>query len=285
MKFLKITFGFLFLFFFLGSPVPRTNLSCREIITTMLDTIKNIRTQEFELKSTERINKGLNFASSKVRLNNIPRKIYFKSIHKGAELIWIEGTNKGNAIVHTPTVPFMNLDLDPLGNMLRKDQHHTIFELGFQHIAITIANTIVKHPKEFDKHFLYAGTITINGYECFQIIIDYPEYKYIEYTTGKNETVSAISHKLNTSDFKIRSINNLHSYYGSIKEGKKLTIPIPYANKAIMCIDKKLWVPVSLKIYDEDGLFEAYEYTNINVNKHFANDVFSIKNKEYDFKN
>jgi Protein of unknown function (DUF1571)/LysM domain len=279
----KCTIVFFILMLFGAFGTTHENVSSREIVFEMLDSIRHAKTQRFELKSAERIGKGISFAQSKVKLNVTPRKIYFKSIHRGAELIWVEGKNKGNAIVHSKTVPFINLDLDPNGSLLRKDQHHTILDVGFQHIGHTIASTIAKHPKDFEKNFLFAGSIQINGYDCYQIIISYPEYKYIDYTTGKNETVTNIAHKLNTSDYKIRTINGINSYFGAIKEGKKLRVPVPYANKAIICIDKKMMIPVSLKMYDEEGLYEAYEYTHIELNKAFAADEFSITFKDYNF--
>jgi outer membrane lipoprotein-sorting protein len=114
-------------------------------------------------------------------------------------------------------------------------------------------------------------------------LINYPEYKYIEYVTGKGETVSSIAYKFNTSDFKIRYKNELSSYFGTIKEGKKLLIPTPYSNKTIVYIDKKTFIPVCVKVYDEEGLFEAYEFYNIRLNTTFAADEFSKNYKDYGF--
>jgi outer membrane lipoprotein-sorting protein len=115
------------------------------------------------------------------------------------------------------------------------------------------------------------------------VVINYPEYKYVEYTTGKGETVTSISLKLSTSDFKIRYMNDLSSYFGTIKEGKKLLIPVPYANKAIVYIDKRSALPLSIKIYDEEGLFESYDFTNVAINKPFAENEFSKSYKDYGF--
>lgn len=268
---------------FLGSTTHKGNLSCREIIEHMLDSIKNISTQACSVKATERIGSHLLIAQSYIKLNMNPRKIYFHSPAKGAELLWVEGTNKGNATVHTRSIPLMNFDLDPYGSIIRKDQHHTIFELGSTYIGITIANTILKAPKDFDKHFTYAGMLTWNNKECYQIIVSYPDYKYIEYTTIKGETVTSIAKKLNTSDYKIRYKNDLSSYFGSIKEGKKLTIPIPYSNKAIMLVDKKTFIPISITVYDEEGLYEAYEFTSMRINPTFKSDEFLKSFKEYGF--
>ncbi len=283
---MKIVRTLLFIFvvsLFFGSTSHKNNSTCREIIEHMLDSIKNIRTQACSVKATERIGKNFLIAQSYIKINLNPRKIYFHSPAKGAELLWVEGTNKGNALVHTKSIPLMNFDLDPYGSIIRKDQHHTIFELGTSYIGVTIANTILKAPKDFDKHFAYAGSIIWNNKDCHQIIISYPDYKYIDYITQKGETVTSIAHKLNTSDYKIRYKNDLSSYFGAIKTGKKLTIPVPYSNKAIMYIDKKSYLPIFVTVYDEEGLYEAYEFTAMRVNHTFKSDEFLKSYKGYGF--
>jgi len=283
MRFLKFSLAVLIAILFLGAKAPGTNLSCREIVTYMLDSIKKIKTQRCDVKSTERSSTGLHIADSKIKINVNPRKIYFRNQKKGIELLWVYGTNKGNAIVRSSTLPFMNLDLDPYGSLMRKDQHHTIFDLGFHYIGTTIGNTLTSTPKDFDKHFVYAGTLIWNKIDCYQILVDYPEYKYIEYTAAKNETVTSIAYKFSTSDYKIRYKNDLSGYYGTIKEGKKLLIPVPYCNKTILYIDKKTFLPLSIKVYDEGGLYEAYEFYNIKLNTTFAANEFSKNYKEYGF--
>lgn len=271
------------LFLFAGAADKHNIPSCKEIIESMLDTIKTIKTQRYDVKSTERVDAHLLFAQSHIKINQTPKKIYLFNPEKNIEVLWVQDHNNSNAVVRSGSVPLMNFNLDPYGSIMRKDQHHTIFDLGFQYIGVVFANTIVKAPKDFDKHFLYAGSVNFDNHDCHQIVINYPEYKYIEYTTLKGETVTSISQKLNTSDFKIRHINDLSSYFGSIKEGKKLKIPIPYANKAIVYIDKKSSIPLSIKIYDDEGLFESYDFYNVVINKAFAEDEFLKTYKDYGF--
>ena len=271
------------LFLLFCSAVPDQTIVTRDLVKQMLDSIRNIKNERCDIKSTERVNGTLLFAESKIKINFNPKKIYFHSQGKGIEILWTEGTNKGNALVHSRTLPFMNLDLDPYGAIMRKDQHHTIFELGSQYIGLTIANTILQASKDFDKHFKYAGIIKWNNLDCYQLVIKYPEYKYVEYITQKGETVTSIAHKLNTSDFKIRHINDLSSYFGTIKEGKKLKIPIPYSSEVVMYVDKKTFIPVNVKVYDEEGIFEGYEFYNIRINTAFAADEFSKTFKGYSF--
>ncbi len=283
MRFLKLALLIVFPLFFLEANMPLKNVSCKEILKTMLDSINAVKTQRYELKATERVDGHLLFSESRIKINESPKKIYFNGYLKGVEVLWVTGTNKGNAIVHSRSLPFVNMDLDPYGAIMRKNQHHTIFDLGLHYIGQTLAQTILKTTKDFDKHFSYAGTLTWNKIDCFQVLISYPEYKYIEHITGKEETVSSIAKRYNTSDFKIRYKNNLSSYFGTISEGKRLQVPIPYSNRAILFIDRKTYLPVNLKVYDEEGLFEAYEFHNMRINKPFAYDEFSKNYKDYSF--
>ena len=283
MHLLRGLFLILLLFLFLGAETEKKTISCKEIIEQMLDSIKNIRTQRYDVKSTERIGEHLLFAQSHIKINTSPKKIYFFSPLKNIEVLWVQGSNNSNAVVHSGSFPLMNFNLDPYGSLMRKDQHHTIFELGFQYIGITIANTILKSPKDFDKHFAYAGSVMFDNRDCHQIVITYPEYKYIEYVTTTDESVTSIAQKLNTSDFKIRYLNDLSSYFGKIKAGKKLKIPVPYSNKGILFIDKKTSLPASIKIYDEDGLFESYDFFNVTINRAFADNEFKKNYKDYGF--
>jgi len=89
---------------FVGSAAQKSTPSCRDIVEHMLDSIKNIRTQSCSVKATERIGKRFLIAQSYIKINVSPRKIYFHSPEKGAELLWVEGSNKGNAIVHSKSL-------------------------------------------------------------------------------------------------------------------------------------------------------------------------------------
>lgn len=283
MRFYKPVLFIVFSILFLGAGDPGGTTSCREILNNMLDSIRIIKTTRYNLKATERVDGRLFFSESTIKINEQPQKIYFCGPDKNIEVLWVENTNRGNAIVHSKSLPFIDMDLDPYGSIMRRNQHHTIFDLGFHYIAKTIEMTIQKSPKDFDKHFSFAGNVMANKIDCYQILISYPEYKYVEHITQKGETVTSIAKLYNTSDFKIRHKNDLSSYFGAIKEGKKLQIPVPYSNRAILLIDKKTFLPASIKIFDEEGLFESYEFYNLIINKPFSFDEFSKDFKEYDF--
>ena len=285
MRFLKISVLIFIPLLFLTGNQPSETISSRLVVARLLKRIKSINTQVCIVKSIENNDGELSFTESFVKLNSKPKKIYYKNENKGTELIWVKGENDGDAVVHSRSIPFINFDLDPYGSLMRRENHHTIFDLGFQYIGYIVANTILSSstPGEFAKHFSLGDSLTWNNISCHQLVIDYPEYKYLEYTTIKGETANSIALKFSTSDYKIREKNNLSSYYGSIKEGKKLLVPTPYGSKVVLYVDKQRYIPICVKIFDETGLFESYDFHDVKINTPFADDAFSEDNEDYNF--
>ena len=50
-----------------------------------------------------------------------------------------------------------------------------------------------------------------------------------------------------------------------------------------MLIDKKTYIPISITVYDEEGLYEAYEFTYMRINPIFKSDEFLKSYKGYSF--
>ena len=50
-----------------------------------------------------------------------------------------------------------------------------------------------------------------------------------------------------------------------------------------MYIDKKMYLPINITVYDDEGLFEAYEFTKMRINHSFTSDEFSKNYKGYGF--
>ncbi|MBK7817108.1 MAG: hypothetical protein IPJ60_05735 [Sphingobacteriaceae bacterium] len=82
-----------------------------------------------------------------------------------------------------------------------------------------------------------------------------PAYTYVEYTVGVKETASSIAAKLIVNDYLLRHKNDLLNDFGYLKKGKKILVPNLYCKKAVIFIDEKLMLPVSVSLYDDLGLF------------------------------
>ena len=75
------------------------------------------------------------------------------------------------------------------------------------------------------------------------------------------------------------NVNN----YRDVKAGQKIKVPNVYGNKLILYIDKELFIPRVIKVYDEKGLFESYEYHDLEVNSKIPDEEFMKEYKGYGF--
>ena len=57
-----------------------------------------------------------------------------------------------------------------------------------------------------------------------------------------------------------------------------------YASKTLMYIDVQTKLPIALKIFDNGGLYESYEFRDIVINKAFDKEEFLKDFKDYKFK-
>lgn len=252
-----------------------------KIVVDMIDSVKNVKTLRVKITALERVNKNYLTASSEIKLNVSPRKLYFINRSKKLEILYLEGINNNKAFVR-PHFPNITFSLDPIGNTMRKNQHYTIHELGFGFIANTIALAFSKE-KDISKNVSYHGKHEKNGYLCHLIVYECKAFTFSDYIVQKKETVSGIAAKLNVNDFLLRSKNDLFNDFGYIKSGTKIQVPDYYCKKAVLYIDEKSLLPVSVIIYDDEGLFESYDYSNIIYNKPVAPEEFTKNYKEYRF--
>ena len=64
------------------------------------------------------------------------------------------------------------------------------------------------------------------------------------------------------------------SFYGNIKEGKVIQVPSNYCKNILLYIDESTMLPLTISIYDDIGIFENYEYSNVKTNRKFGPDDF-----------
>lgn len=251
------------------------------ILHQMYDSIRSVRTLRLSINAIERLGKTYASASSEIILQTNPRNLYFINKEKKLEILYNHDENNNKAIVKPNHFP--NLNLDPTGNMMRKNQHYTINELGFEFIGQSIALTISK-DKTGLKNFVYKGKTKKFNRSCYLIQYDGDDYAYVEYIVGAKETASSIAAKLIVNDYLLRYNNDLLNDFGYLKKGRKLMVPNLYCKKAVLYIDEKLVLPVAVSLYDDMGLFESYEYPTIIINSHISPEEFSKNNKEYGFR-
>jgi len=260
----------------------KPELSCKEIVTKSLKSIKEVKGLKYHLKITERGKKGFNYYESAVKFNRNPRLIYLYI--KGIEVLWVQGNNDGRALVKPNSFPYFNLNLDPMGNLMRQDQHHTLNEMGYDYFASIIQNTVDKLDDKFEDVFSLGGEERVNNRPCYKILIDNKDFKYMDYTIGEGESITSIARKFHIAEYMILEKNpKFKDYFDILKKGQIIKIPTWYARTVVMYIDQLYFLPISMKVNDEKGLFEEYNYHFLQVNPRFEEGEFTRTYKDYGF--
>ena len=253
----------------------------RELIDKIFAAVDDIKTMRFNLQCNERIKGRMTHYESKVKLQISPRKVYLSL--KGPEVLWIQGKNSGDALVNPGAFPYMNLNLDPYGSLMRKDQHHTIHEMGFQYLADILRDGMKRAGDKLDKYFVVVGEEKLNGRNCYKLAISFPDFAWDSYTVKKGEDLNTIARKLRVSEYMVLMNNPKLSWYNDVKEGQVIKVPNAYGKLTILLVDKELLLPVSNKVFDDQGLFETYEYHNLQVNTTIQPEEFTKDYKDYGF--
>ena len=260
----------------------KTTFTQKEIVFKMVKSITELERLKYSLKIIERGKKGFNYYESSVKLNRKPRKIYLYI--KGIELLWVSGWNNNKAYVKPNSFPYVNLSLDPLGYLMRQDQHHTLNEMGVDYFASIIEFIALKNLDKFDNYFKYEGEERVNNRPCYKIIIDNKDFGYENYTVGENESITSIARKLHISEYMILEVNpKLNDYFDILKKGQVLKVPNAYAKHVTLYIDQLYFLPISIKILDDKGLYEQYDYHFLQVNPKIDDAEFTKNYKEYKF--
>jgi hypothetical protein len=260
----------------------KSDLTCKEIVLRSLKSIKEVKGLKYHLKITERGKKGFNFYESAVKFHRNPRQIYLYI--KGIEVLWVQGQNDGKALVKPNSFPYFNLNLDPMGDLMRQDQHHTLNEMGYDYFAGIIQHTVDKLGDRFDEYFELAGEERINNRPCYKILINNHDFGYREYIIGENESITSIARKFFIPEYMILEKNpKFKDYFDILRKGEKIMIPTWYCKNVIMYIDQLYFLPVSIKVLDDRGLFEEYNYHHLQVNPKFEDIEFTRNGPGYGF--
>jgi outer membrane lipoprotein-sorting protein len=272
----------LFSFSFVGAGSGRSGgMDSAELIRQLMMGIENISTLRYDLRVSERVDGQLKSFTSRIKLQRFPRKVYIYI--KGVEVLWVQGKNNGDALVNPGAFPYINLNLSPYGSIMTNGQHHTIYEVGFDYFKDVIEYNVSQSGGKFDQCFVYEGEEKFDGRDAYKITILNNSFKMVKYLVKKGETLITIARELRLSEYMIRERNKGIKSYSDIKEGMVIEVPSSYAKMTILYIDQHYFVPLSTRVYDDRGLFESYEYLNLQVNPVIPDVEFSRKFREYHF--
>jgi hypothetical protein len=284
MKLMRFFSLFIILFWASASmPAQKPALTCKDVINKMIASIKDVKGLKYNLKITERAKKGgYNYYESSVKFNKNPKQVYLYI--KGIELLWLQGKNKGKALVKPNYFPYIAMNLDPMGSLMRQDQHHTLYEMGYDYFGNIIENSAIKLGDKFNDYFTLVGEERINGRPAHKVVIDNKDFKFVDYTIGEGESITSIARKLNVSEYMILERNRkFKDYFDILEPGKVIQVPTWYCKTVTLWIDSFYFLPIAVKIMDDKGLFEEYNYNFLQVNPKFEEGEFTRDYKDYKF--
>lgn len=224
-------------------------------------------------------------AETFLKVNVKPLKLYLQllSPSKGIELLWVEGQNSGDALINPNSFPYFNLNLSPNNSLLRNDQHHSIFAVGFTYTGTILKANIQQAGVRIKDYYQCHGKIKFDNIECYKIVVEFPDFKFVDYTVKKGEDIYSIAEKLHVNEFMILMNNPSVKSYNSIREGQKIKVPNSYGKKTIFFVDTKRYLPIYQEVYDDKGLFEKYEYYKLQVNPIIFEKEFTQNFESYGF--
>ena len=274
-----------FLFLYLSLIFTFQDLQAQSSISyfeNMVESISNINTLEYELHAKELIDGKIFYMHSRLKLQTEPLCVYNYTIapDEGVEVLFIS-KNK-SAIVNPNGFPFINLNLNPYGKLIRKNQHHTLYDAGFDNIKNIVLSVMELLKKSPERYIIDLGVKYINNTKCQVLEVVNPDFSFSEYIVQKGEDVESIAKKFNLSSYLILQENNL-SFYNDITQGDKILIPNSYGEQFEIWIDLQSNLPIVQKVFVNNKLFEHYEFKNIIINPDFSIDEFDKSNTEYNF--
>lgn len=259
--------------------VPQAPITTEQLVSRLSASIANLKTLRCNVKAQERIGTKFIDAYSLMKLTEKPLRIYIKD-KKGVEVLWVTGQNDGDAWVYPAAFPYVTLNLDPKGSLMRRNQHHTALQAGFGTIAELLSST--RADNTFTRSFRYTNDTTLQGRSCYVLRADYPQFKYLAYKVSKGETINSIANKYGCGPYRITERNNL-SVDETLSEGKVIQVPNAYGRKVILCVDPKTYLPVLVQVNDDKGLFEKFEFMDVVANQPIPLEEFTKTYKGYKF--
>lgn len=273
------------LFLYLSLSFISKNLQAQSSISyleNMVESISAINTLEYELHAQELVNGKIFYMHSRVKLQNDPFYFYNYIIKPdmGVEILF---THKNQyALINTNGFPFISLKLNPLGRLIRRDKHHTLFDAGFDSFKNIVLASLELLKQSPEKYIVDLGVKQIDGKKCKGLALSNPDFSFSEYIVQKGEDIESIAKKFSLSSYLILIENNL-GFYNDIKLGDKILLPNSYAEQFEIWIDLESALPIVQKVFVNNELFEHYEFKNIIVNPKFSIDEFDRSNTEYNF--
>ncbi len=269
------------LFVFTISSLVSNGQTAVEIIAMMYKGASKIDGFIAEINKVERVKGEYVIQLSHVKLNRTPYKVYIKQLapKEGVEVLAKKEDNK--AVINLNSFPWINIYLDPYGALMRRNQHHLVFDSGFDLMVKVLKHELSTSISE--ERLIRKEDVIWQGKEMYQLELQNNDYKIVSYIVKPDEDIDMIANRLNINAYAVLELNDDVDGYDDVSAGQKIKIPNHYAKSMLLLIDKEYHLPLVIKVFDNKGLFQKYEYNSITINPNFAPSEFTQDFEDYNF--
>ncbi|MEO8147124.1 MAG: DUF1571 domain-containing protein [Bacteroidia bacterium] len=260
------------------------NSAPKSLFINMINAMDKVQTARYQLILNERIKDVYKSNKYLTKVQVHPFKVYTFSLTSniGAEVLYIEGANNNEAVVNPNRFPWFNLNLSPHSMLVRKGHLFRFDQSGFAYMSKMFSHYYSSDSVFFVTNLKLMTDTIFDGQLCYRLVLYYPEYKWRTYTVKKGETFTTIADKFFLNDYMVMDRNGKTSF-SDVSEGEKIIIPVAFAKKIILSIDKSSFLPVQQILYDDKGLLAVLEFKNLIVNQPIPAEEFTCEYKKYGF--
>lgn len=252
------------------------------LIHQMIDSAATLQGFRAEITKEERIKGDLVKQITEANLRKEPYSLYLvqRFPKDGVEILVRSKDDK--PLINPNAFPWFNLNLDPYGPLMRKNQHHTVFDSGFDLLMNTLDRELAALGKN-TSNISYKGLVEWDGRPAHEIEVLYPDYGKKLYKVMMGEDLNSIARKLNVNEYSILELNKDIDYYDDVEPGDEIMVPSSYAKRMVLLIDSEYMLPMVTRVYDDKGLYEQYAYRNFIINPDFEPEEFNSSYEAYGF--
>jgi hypothetical protein len=252
------------------------------LIRQMIDSAAVLEGFRAEITKEERIEGDLIKQITEANLRKEPYSLYLvqRFPKDGVEILVRSKDDK--PLINPNAFPWFNLNLDPYGPLMRKNQHHTVFDSGFDLLMNTLEREL-DALGDNTSNISYNGLVEWEGRPSHEIEVLYPDYGKKLYKVMMGEDLNSIARKLNVSEYSILEMNKSLDYYDDVDPGDEIMVPSSYAKRMVLLIDAEYMLPMVTRVYDEQGLYEQYSYKKFIINPVFEPEEFNSSYEAYGF--
>ena len=258
--------------------------SANDLLEQMFEVIYSLENIRFDMYSKERVEGAFVQSHSIGIMEYSPKKVFIRGFDTDGvlqnEVLYLEGINDNNALVSPNGFPYINLNLDPEGNVMRKNRHFTILEAGGRYLVDMLKLGMETYQQNGDLNKRL--TLDVDG-EYYKITIINYDYDYLSYQVLEGENSRSVARKLGVPEYKIIELNDEIDSYDDIEPGQVIQVPNFYGQKVELVLRKVDFIPLEIRIFDDNGLYAEYVYKVFELNIKVPNDTFNSDNPAYTF--